>query len=90
MSKSGRVKEPIQVYMAADERRLLDQLASDTGLSRAEVLRQGLRRFAAQRFGTEGPMKKLMNELRKGSFARDIAQNHDEHLAKIYKDLHDQ
>ena len=89
MKKAGKVKEPIQVYMAVDDRRLLDQLASDTGLSRAEVLRQGLRSFAAQRFGKGGPMKKLMDELRKGSFASNIAEDNDKYLAESYRDVHE-
>jgi hypothetical protein len=88
MKKSIRVKKPIQVYIASDDRRLLDQVADDTGLSRAEVLRQGLRIFAAQRFGNEGPMKKFMDEVRKGSFPSDIAESHDEYLAAAYKDTH--
>ena len=43
------IREPLQIYMAGDERRLLDQLSDETGLSRAEILRQGLRQFAMQR-----------------------------------------
>jgi hypothetical protein len=88
MTRSDGVREPIQVYMASHERRLLDQVASETGLSRAEVLRQGLRAFAAQRFGSEGPMKKLMAELRKMSLPSDIGANHDDYLAEAYKDPH--
>lgn len=83
------VREPIQVYMAQDERRLLDQLASQTGLSRAEILRQGLRRFAADRAVEGGPMQELLRSFRRKSWPADIAKNHDEHLAKAYLDKHD-
>jgi hypothetical protein len=89
MKKADQVREPIQVYMASHERRLLDQVASETGLSRAEVLRQGLRAFAAQRFGNQGPMKKLMAELRKKSLSSDVAENHDDYLVSAYRDLHE-
>ena len=34
-----RVREPIQVYLDADERALLERVARETGLSRAEILR---------------------------------------------------
>ena len=41
MSKS--VREPIQVYLNAEERDVLDRCAADLGVSRSEVLRRGLR-----------------------------------------------
>ncbi len=37
-----RVREPIQVYLTAEERSDLDDLALDLGLSRSEVLRRGI------------------------------------------------
>ena len=37
-----KVREPIQVYLTADERSDLDDLAMDLGLSRSEVLRRGI------------------------------------------------
>ena len=42
----ARVREPIQVYLSTAERERLDRLASDLGVSRSEVLRQGLERIA--------------------------------------------
>ena len=42
-----RVREPVQVYTEPDDKALLDQLAAETSLSRAELLRRGLRRIAA-------------------------------------------
>ena len=87
--KKAIVREPIQVYMAADERRLLDRLAADTGLSRAEVLRQGLRSFAAQHAGDDGPMQSLMRSLQKHAMPEGIARDHDDHLAASYRDRHE-
>lgn len=91
MKTPGRriVKEPLQIYMASDERRLLDQLSEATGLSRAEILRQGLRQFAMLRAGSGGPMETLMRSLREKPFAPDIATSHDDHLARAYSDEHD-
>ncbi len=91
MNESGkaRVREPIQIYMAVDERRLLDQLSEETGLSRAEILRQGLQQFARERAGSDGPMQSLMRALRDKPLAENIAERHDEHLANAYTDNHD-
>ncbi|MEO8945198.1 MAG: CopG family transcriptional regulator [Gemmatimonadaceae bacterium] len=36
------VREPIQVYLSADERAELDGAARDMGVSRSEVLRRGI------------------------------------------------
>jgi hypothetical protein len=44
--KSGRVREPIQVYLDAPDRKLLDAMSERTGLPRTELLRRGLRRLA--------------------------------------------
>jgi len=86
--KRRSVREPIQVYMGSDERRLLDQLAAATGLSRAEILRQGLRSFAAARGGSEGPMQAFIRTMREKPLPPDIAEGHDEHLARAYRDTH--
>ena len=42
----ARVREPIQVYLSTSERERLDRLAAELGISRSEVLRKGLERFA--------------------------------------------
>jgi hypothetical protein len=39
---SKKVREPIQVYLTPDERRVLDLAARELGVSRSEVLRRGL------------------------------------------------
>ena len=87
--KPRSVREPLQIYMASDERRLLNQLSEETGLSRAEILRQGLRQFAMQRAGSGGPMDALMRSLRDKPLSPDIAASHDDHLARAYSDHHD-
>jgi hypothetical protein len=76
--------------MDGDERRLLDQLSESTGLSRAEILRQGLRQFAMQQAGDNGPMETLMRTLREKPFASGIARNHDDELARAYTQQHDE
>ena len=46
MTTHSRVREPVQVYLDATDRSLLEHVAARTGLSRAEILRRGLRRVA--------------------------------------------
>jgi hypothetical protein len=87
-SKDTEVREPLQIYMAPGERRFLDSLAHETGLSRAEVLRRGMRSFAAERAGDDGPMQTLMRSMRQRRWPSDIASAHDEHLAEAYADDH--
>jgi len=87
-AKTNQIREPIQIYMAPDERRFLDALAHATGLSRAEVLRRGMRSFAAERAGNDGPMETFMRSMRERRWPGDIASAHDEHLAEAYADDH--
>lgn len=86
--KTPRVREPLQVYLDPDERGLLDRLARETGLSRAEVLRRGLRSFAVER-GGRSPMLEFMRSLRDADFPPDMAERHDDYLAEEYLDNHD-
>lgn len=79
------VREPVQAYLDVDEARLLTRLADESGLSKAEVLRQGLRSFARER-GQQGhsPMLRFMEQASAGSWPDDVAARHDEVLADTY------
>ena len=79
-----RVREPIQVYLDADERALLDRVAAETGLSRAEILRRGLRRFAVEQAGVKSPMLEFMESLQALDLPPDLSERHDDYLAEIY------
>lgn len=83
-----RVREPLQVYLDPDERGLLDRLARETGLSRAEILRRGLKSFAAEQRG-KSPMLEFMDSMAGAEFPPDMAERHDEYLAEAYLDRHD-
>ncbi|HYN81981.1 MAG TPA: CopG family transcriptional regulator [Gemmatimonadaceae bacterium] len=83
-----RLSEPLQIYITADERRMLDNLSAETGLSRAEILRRGLRTFATQQAGDSGPMHELILSLRDAKWPVDIATDHDRHLTDAYTDRH--
>lgn len=85
------VKEPIQVYLDRDDRAILDRASADAGIPRAEVLRRGLRSFAAQQQGI-GPMERFMRELAASEWPpgpSDLAIEHDKYLAEIYMDTHE-
>lgn len=86
--KPRGVREPLQIYMAPDERRLLDTMAKQTGLSRAEILRQGLRKFAAEKAGSDGPVQEFMRAMREKPLPADIAEAHDDYLARAYTNRH--
>lgn len=86
------VREPVQVYLARPDRKLLDRVAEKSGLSRAEVLRRGLRRLAAELLADEDPMSAFMREMAEapwpGRAPTDIARRHHEVLAESYLDRH--
>jgi len=90
---SRRVREPIQVYLDSDERALLDRVAVETGLSRAEVLRRGLRSYAAGRPGAKSPMLEFLDYMKSRTdldLPADLAERHDDYLAEAYEDTHEQ
>jgi hypothetical protein len=87
-TKPRGVREPLQVYLDPDERGLLDRLARETGLSRAEILRRGLKSFAAER-REKSPMLEFMESMKGLDFPPDMAARHDDYLAESYLDTHD-
>lgn len=80
--KSAR--EPVQVYLAPDDSNLLARLAKETGLSKAEILRHGVRSFARAQRGTS-PMLRFLEEGAGDDWPRDVAANHDALLAESYR-----
>jgi hypothetical protein len=82
----SEVREPLQVYLSPDERGLLDRLAADQGISRAEVLRRGIRAYAHEQAGSTSPVFDLMSVLSGDDWPADVAGHHDEHLSDAYRD----
>ena len=87
------VKEPVQVYLDRGDRAILDRVSAEAGLSRAEVLRRGLRSFAAQERRI-GPVEQFMRKLAASEWPADtpsdLGVNHDKYLAEIYMDTHEE
>ncbi len=82
-SRKARVREPIQVYLTRGERAALDRLARTGGVSRAEVLRRGLELLARHEGNAfHDAMDALVGVLSGPRVPRDLAERHDEHLAR--------
>ena len=79
-----KIKEPVQVYLERSDRDLLEKLARQTGLSRAEVLRRGLRSYAAEKESEVAPGSALESIIGifgdDPSIPTDLSVRHDEYL----------
>jgi hypothetical protein len=82
-SSTRSVKEPVQVYLAADDSDLLARLVEETGLSKAEILRRGLRSFAREH-SVASPMLRFAKDADSKGWRGDIAKSHDQVLAEAY------
>ena len=83
---SGAVREPVQVYLAPDDRDLLNRLAEETGLSNAEILRRGVLSFAREQRGGSPMLRFISETLGSGEGAPDgVAAEHDAALADAYR-----
>ena len=78
------VREPVQVYLGPDDSELLARVAAESGLSKAEVLRRGVRSFARQQ-GAESPMLRFVSEGAGSEWPSDVAARHDEVLAESHR-----
>lgn len=77
------VREPVQVYLAADDSALLNHLTQETGLSKAEILRRGVRSFAREQ-EVASPMLQFIESNDEKGWPRAAAANHDAVLAESY------
>jgi hypothetical protein len=82
--KSGLVREPVQVYLDSRDRELLEAVAQRASLSRAEVLRLGLRRMSEEVLGETRPGSStdmLIGVLDASlTVPSDLAARHDDYL----------
>lgn len=82
-SPPGRVREPVQVYLEADDSSLLARLTAAAGLSKAEVMRRGMRAFAREQ-DLESPMLRFVADSSAGDWPAGVAADHDAVLAESY------
>jgi hypothetical protein len=86
--KQDSVREPIQVYLTQADRELLDRASAAAGLSRAEVLRRGLRQYGGAVLAEPHPVIAFLQEMADGDWPADmpddVGSRHDELLAESY------
>ncbi len=78
-----RVREPVQVYLDGPDLYLLDDLVVATGLSKAELLRRGLRRLSDEALGDRAAgwsLDRLIGSADGPESTPDLALNHDQYL----------
>jgi len=83
-----KVREPLQVYLDQDERQLLDRMAGEEDLSRAEVLRRGLRAYAAVVGANASPMLAFAGSLTEVGDGCEPESALDDQLVEAYRDRH--
>jgi hypothetical protein len=75
----------VQVYLASDDSALLSRLAAEAGLSKAEILRRGVRSYAREQLGGASPMLRFLAESTPDGWPDDVAADHDAVLADAYR-----
>jgi len=78
-------REPVQVYLGADDSALLTRLTAETGLSKAEILRRGVRSFAREQTAGTSPMMRFLAESSPEGWPDAVARDHDAALADEYR-----
>ena len=79
------VREPVQAYLAPEDATLLARLADASGLSKAEVLRRGIRAFAREQ-DTVSPMLAFITDQPASHWAPPEPGSVDDRLAQAYGD----
>lgn len=84
MSKPKEVREPVQVYLDARDRAMLDAMAKREAVPRSDVLRLALRRLGDELLGSHRPgtaIASLIGILDGApEVPSDLAERHDEYL----------
>jgi hypothetical protein len=82
--RAGSVREPVQVYLDEQDRDILESLVERSSLSRAELLRLGLRRLSDEMLTERKPgtsLATLVGALDAApSVPEDLAARHDAYL----------
>ena len=75
-------KLPFQVYLDRSDQALLERLAAQLGLSKAETVREALKRLALELSGTEDPLLGLIGGLDDPAVPADLSTRHDEYAVQ--------
>lgn len=75
-------KLPFQVYLDRGDAGLLEQLATRLGLSKAETVREALKRLALELSGSKDPLLNLIGGLDDPAVPADLSTRHDEYAVQ--------
>lgn len=74
------------MYLSKPDRDLLDEVAARSGLSRAEILRRGLRRVGAEVLAAEHPVLRFLDDVTGNDWPSDtpddVGERHDHYLTE--------
>ncbi|MBI4501509.1 MAG: ribbon-helix-helix protein, CopG family [Gemmatimonadetes bacterium] len=79
-----RKKTPYQVYLDSRDRAFLERLASQLGLSKADVIREALRRWAAELSGERDALLGLIGSMDNPALPGDLSTRHDDYAVTGY------
>lgn len=87
MAKPREVRQPVQVYLDARDRAMLDAVAKRQSVPRSDVLRLALRRLSAELLSQDragAAISSLVGVLDDASdVPSDLAERHDEYLYSL-------
>lgn len=75
-------KLPFQVYLDPRDQGLLEQAANRLGVSKAEAVREALRRLARELSGAEDPLLELLGGLDNPDVPSDLSTRYHEYAAR--------
>lgn len=77
-------KTPYQVYLDSRDRAFLERLSSRLSLSKAEVIREALRRWAVELSGEGDALLDLIGSMDDPALPNDLSTRHDDYAVSGY------
>jgi hypothetical protein len=77
-------KKPLQIYLDARDGALLERLAARLGLSKAEAVREAVRRWALDLEAPNDPLLGLIGSVDDAALPADLSTRHDEYAVTGY------
>ena len=77
-------KLPFQLYLDRRDHSLLKRLAERLGLSKAETVREAVRRLAVEEAGAKDPILALVGSVDDAELPADLSTRHDAYAVEGY------